>query len=372
MRASVKLGQIWGIPIGLHVSWFVVFGLITLSLSTGYFTSEDFKLSGSTILALSVVTSLLFFASVLAHELGHSFIALKENIPVKRITLFIFGGIAQIGQEPHSPGEEFRITIAGPLTSLALAGLFGGIWFFSQDISLLAAPSIYLARINLMLALFNMIPGFPLDGGRVLRAAVWWWTRNFKRATQVASISGQIIAFGFMGFGIASMIGGQFSNGLWLIFIGWFLQNAAASATSQVIVQQRLVGLTVSQAMSRDCANIHGLTTLYQIVHEHVLTNGQHCFFIVDQDRCFRGMLTLQDITRVPQLKWRYITAEKVMTPFNRLLKVDPETELLQALQTMQEANLSQVPVIDNNQPIGILSREQIMRYLRLRSELGV
>lgn len=372
MKASIKLGSIWGIPIGLHTSWFLVFGLITWSLSAGYFPNEYPQLSGISTLVLGLLTSILFFSSVLAHELGHAFVALQEKIPVRSITLFIFGGVAQIGREPSSPGAEFRIAIAGPLTSIGLAGLFGGIWLLNREIALLAAPSLYLARINLILALFNMIPGFPLDGGRVLRALVWWWTKSFSSATRVAAISGQTIAFGFIGFGVLNLFTGGVTNGLWLIFIGWFLQNAAASAVQQSNVQEKLRGITVGQAMSRDCAEVNGLTTLYQLVHEYVLTSGQHCFFVRDFIGQVRGMLTLQDITRVPQPKWRFTTAEQIMAPYDRLLSVDADMELLAALRTMEEANVSQVPVVQEDRPVGLLSREQVLRYLQLRTQLGI
>jgi Zn-dependent protease len=372
MKASVKLGKVWGIPIGLHVSWFLIFGLLVWSLGSGYFPGEYPQLSSVSHVVMAAITSILFFGSVLAHELGHALIALRNKIPVRGITLFIFGGVAQIAQEPRTPGAEFRIAIAGHLTSLGLAGLFGGLYLLDSQVPFLAAPSLYLMRINLMLALFNMIPGFPLDGGRVLRALVWQFTQNPQRATQVASISGQLVAFGFIGFGIFTAISGQFFNGLWLAFIGWFLQNAAATASYQSAVQDRLRGVTVSQAMSRECAEVPALATLNQLVQERVLVGGQHCFFVTDYTGEVRGMLTLQDITRVPRASWRYTTAEQVMTPFSRLVQVAPETDLLVALKTMEEQNLLQVTVVEHNRPVGVLSKEIVLRYLRLRMDLGM
>jgi Zn-dependent protease len=372
MKASINLGRIWGIPIGLHYSWFLVFGLITLSLGTGYFSNINPNLPGPANLLLGLVTSLLFFGSVLAHELGHSFVALRERIPVRGITLFIFGGVAQIEQEPRSPGGEFRIAIAGPLTSLGLGILFGALWLAAPASSLVDAPAMYLARINLILAVFNLIPGFPLDGGRVLRALVWWWTRSYSRATRLATFSGQLVAYGFIGFGALSMLFGGFSNGLWLIFIGWFLQNAASSAAYQLKVQEKLSGVTVSQAMSQDCASLPGLTTLNQIVQNNVLINGQHCFYVADSFDGVRGMLNLQDITRVPQAKWRFTTAEQIMTPFSRLLRIDPSMDLLAALQAMEAAQINQAPVVQGERLVGTLSRERVLQYLRLRTQHGV
>ena len=191
---------------------------------------------------LGALTSILFFGSVLVHELAHALVALRNKLPVRAINLFLFGGVAELTQEPRSAGAEFRIAIAGPVASLGLAALFGAVYLLDQHIPLLAAPSIWLARINLLLAVFNMIPGFPLDGGRILRAVIWWKTGNLRRATQLASISGQVIAFGFIVVGIFISFNGNFFNGLWLIFIGWFLQNAAASSLTQSNMQETLNG----------------------------------------------------------------------------------------------------------------------------------
>lgn len=371
MTASIQLGRIWGIPIGLHGSWFLIFALLTWSLGVSYFPSEYPQLSGGMNLLLGLVTSLLFFGSVLAHELGHSLLALRNRIPVKSITLFIFGGVAQIGEEPPSPGAEFRIAIAGPLVSLGLAGLFFGLWQLDQNIPLLAAPSLYLMRINFILAVFNMIPGFPLDGGRVLRSIVWALTNNFHRATQVASFTGQLVAFGFIAFGIFTVFRGQLFNGLWLVFIGWFLQNAAASAFAQVNLQNSLRGIRVGQVMQRECTQVPGLITLNQLVDERVLNGGQRCFYVAEDGR-LQGMLTLRDITAVPQPKWRFTPIEQAMVPFNRLSRVTPDTELLKALQLMDSNNVAQVPVVEDERLVGTLNREQILHYLRLRAELGM
>ena len=190
MNASIKLGRIWGIPIGLHFSWFLIFGLVTWSLALGYFPEEYPALTTPAYWILGAITSILFFGSVLVHELAHALIALRNKLPVRAINLFIFGGVAELTQEPRSAGAEFRIAITGPLASLGLAALFGGLYLLDQQIPLLAAPSLWLARINLLLAVFNMIPGFPLDGGRILRAAIWWKTNNLYKATHAASISG--------------------------------------------------------------------------------------------------------------------------------------------------------------------------------------
>lgn len=371
MEASLKLGRIFNIPIGVHVSWFLIFALVTWSLSIGYFPQEYPNLPGAAYWLLAAFTSILFFTSVLVHELSHSVVAIREGIPVKSINLFIFGGVAQISREPKTAGAEFRITIAGPLSSLVLAVLFFALYQVGQTSAYLAAPSLYLARINLILALFNMIPGFPLDGGRVLRAAIWRLTGNFRQATQVATSAGQLVAFGFMALGGVSIFTGDFFNGLWLIFIGWFLQNAAATYLVQSNVEHRLSGVTVAQAMSRDCENVEGDIPLADIVNQQVLVNGKRCFFVADSGH-LQGILTLRDITKVGKDNWASVTAGESMTPLDKLITVTPRSPLLSALRTMDEANVAQIPVVENNAIVGLLSREQILHYLRLRTELDM
>ena len=371
MSSRLKIGTIWGIPIGLHPSWFLIFGLATWSLASGYFPQAYPQIPNTLHWVLGVITSLLFFGSVLAHELGHAYLALRNQIPVKGITLFIFGGVAQIAQEPRSPGAEFRIAIAGPLVSLALSVLFAGLWLLDRAVPLLSAPSEYLMRINLTLALFNMIPGFPLDGGRVLRAVIWKATGSYQTATRWASSAGQVVAFGFIGVGIFTILQGNLMNGLWLALIGWFLQNAAASAYAQTVFQKSLGGLQVEQVMSREPARVPGLLTINDLVEQHVLTSGQRSFFVADNGS-LRGMLTLSDIVGLSKPKWRFTTTEQVMVPYHKLVRVTPETELLAALQTMDSASVAQVPVVYNDTLVGVLSREQVVHYLRLRAELGI
>jgi Zn-dependent protease/CBS domain-containing protein len=371
MDGNLKLGKIWGIPFRLHMSWFLIFGLLTWSLGTGYFPQAYPQLSSTSHWGLGAITSLLLALSVLAHELGHAFIALRNRIPVRGITLFIFGGVAQIEQEPESPGVEFRVAIAGPLVSFGLALVFGGLYLLDRSIPILAAPSEYLLRINLMLALFNLIPGFPLDGGRILRAFVWRWTRSYQRATQLATSTGQLVAFGFIGLGVFAIFNGQFFNGIWLAFIGWFLQNAASSARSYAQLQHTLRDVKVNQVMSNDCVQISGLTPLSRVVEEQVVAGGNRCFLISEDDR-LDGILTLQDFARIPQSKWRYMTSRQAMLPLDRLGSVSPEADLLSAMNEMERTNASFLPVIQDKKVVGLLSRERVINYLGTRAELGV
>ncbi len=372
MTANIKLGKIWGVPIGLHFSWFLIFGLLTWSLASGYFPEEYPALSTPVYWLIALVTSLLFFGSVLAHELGHVYLALRNGIPVKGITLFIFGGVAQIAEEPRDPGTEFRVAIAGPVVSLGLAGLFGGLFLLDRAIPYLAAPSVWLLRINFILAAFNMIPGFPLDGGRVLRALVWRFTGSMGRATQIASFAGQLVAFGFISIGIFSLLTGNVFNGLWLAFIGWFLQNAAASSYAQTNLQQSLRGVTVRQVMTDDCARVSGLTPVSQLVEEKVLSGAQRCFLVSENGGDPRGLLTLKDISQLPQRKWAFTRTDQLMVPLENAVQVAPNTELLAALQSMDQSNLAQLPVVEEGKFVGLLTRDRVLHYVRTRAELGV
>lgn len=371
MSSTIRLFRIWGIPIGLHWSWFLVFALVTWSLAAGYFPEEYPSLSKPDHWLLGALTSVLFFTSVLIHELGHTYVALRNKVPVREITLFIFGGAAHMSEETRSPGAEFRVSIAGPLTSLALAAIFWGLWLIDQDVALLAAPSIWLARINLMLALFNLIPGFPLDGGRVFRAVVWWFTGSLKKATRAAVFTGQLVAFGFIGWGVLTIITGNLFNGLWLAFIGWFLQNAATASGAQSDLQQLLGNVKVSQVMSTDCPRVPSLLPLDRLVEEQVLTGGQRYFCVVDNGS-LRGMLTLREVTGVPRMSWQQVTAEQAMVPLERLVRVGSDDDLMSALRAMDDAGVVEVPVIDGSRFVGIISREQVLHYIRVRTELGV
>lgn len=371
------LGKIWNIPIRLHGSWFLIFFLISWSLATGYFPQEYPQMSAAAYWLLGGVTALLFAASVLLHELGHSWVALREGVPVRSVTLFLFGGVAQIEKEPGTAGAEFRIAIMGPLVSLALALLFWLLWTFDQAVPALAAPSAYLMRINLTLALFNLIPGFPLDGGRVLRSIVWRITGSLPRATQFASGAGQLVAFGFIAFGIWNVVLGNLFNGLWLAFIGWFLQNAAASSAAQSSMQQALRGVRVEQVMSHEFTFLPVNWSLQMVVDGRVLNGGERTFLVTgafaQPGDPLEGMLTLREISAVPKERWGLTMVREAMVPCSRLVSARPQEDLLEVLRRMDGANVAQVPVLDESGvALGVLSREHVVRYVRLRAEIGM
>jgi Zn-dependent protease len=371
MEDRLRVLKVWGIPIVVHFSWFLVFGLVTWSLALGYFPPEYPGWAPGTYWLAGAVTSLAFFGSIVVHELGHSLIALRNGITIRRITLFIFGGLAQIEREPGAPGAEFRIAIAGPATSLGLAALFAGAWLLGRRVPLVAAPAIWLARINFMVAVFNLIPGFPLDGGRILRAVVWRWTGSARRATRTASLAGELVAFGLMGVGILRGLGGDVLGGAWMVLIGWFLQNAAAASYAEAGLRELLGAATVAQAMTRQCPRVTSDRTLDRLVHEEVLGAGRRCFVVADNGRLL-GLLTLHEIKAVPRERWGRVTAADIMMPVDKLTAVAPEEDLLGALAKMDDARVGQMPVVAGGTLLGMIDREQILHYVRIRSELGM
>jgi len=369
MTASWRLGTIRGIPVGLHWSMGLVFALLTLSLATAFFPATHPDLPGGAYWLMAAVAVVLFFASILLHELGHAWEAQRSGIPVKGITLFVFGGVAQITDRPKTAGVEFRVAVAGPIVSFALVFIFGIISVLARDVPYLAAPSAWLARLNLVLALFNLLPGFPLDGGRMLRAVVWRVTGSERRAAQAAMISGQILAFGLMGFGALTVLSGNFANGVWLIFIGWFIQNAAASETAGTTMETTLRGVTVGQAMGPEEPRIPSRLKLRQLVDDYILATGHRHFLVIDGD-VPRGIVGLRDVTTVPRDRWDWTSVADVMTPWPRSTWVTPDVDLVTALRMMDDARVGQVPVMENGVPCGLLTREEVLRYLRLRMEL--
>lgn len=370
MTASWRLTTIRGIPIGLHWSMALVFALLTISLAAAYFPDSNPDLPVVSYWVMAVIASVLFFGSILLHELGHATVAIRNELPVQGITLFIFGGLAQFGGRPKSAEAELRIAAAGPAVSFALAAFFGIVWLVSRDIAYLAAPARWLATLNLILAVFNLLPGFPLDGGRIVRALVWRATQNEQRAAQVAMVSGQVLAFGLMGIGAFLALSGNIANGVWLIFIGWFLQNAAFSEAAGTRVELTLRGTKVSQAMGPRESHIPGRLTLRQLINDYVLPTGERHFIVEDGD-IPRGIVTLRDVTQVEQDRWDWTPVREIMKPWSRLTCVAPDTELLEALRIMDDEEVRQLPVVKDGDAIGLLTREEILHYVRLRSELN-
>jgi len=370
-RQTISLGRILNIPIGLDYSWFLVFALLTWTLATSYFPAEFRNWSTSQYWIVGATTAILMFASVLLHELGHSVIAMRYKIPVRSITLFIFGGVAQIAFEPPSAGAEFWIAIAGPVVSFALAIFFGLLQPVVGAVAPLLALAKYLAYINGTLALFNLIPGFPLDGGRVFRAIVWGVTRNLRRATLIAANLGRLIAFLFILFGAWQIVTGNLSNGLWIAFIGWFLESAASSQVQHQALHDSLAGHRVSDMMSRNYTLIPAETTLQQLVDLHILGSGLRSFVITQSDRVI-GLLTPQRIRETPSKAWPVTSVAQAMLPAAQVKPIQPDEELWTAWEEMSTDGVNQLPVVADGRLLGMLSRDDIIGFLRAHREFGV
>jgi Zn-dependent protease/CBS domain-containing protein len=369
-RNTIPLGRILGIPIGLDLSWFLIFVLVTWTLAVSYFPAEFKGWSSSQYWIVGAITAIIFFVSVVLHELGHSVLALRYKIPVRSITLYVFGGIAQIEAEPPSAIAEFWIAIAGPIVSFVLAGLFRLLEPAVGAMAPVLAIAQYLAYINGMLGLFNLIPGFPLDGGRVFRAIVWAITKNLRRATIIAANVGRAIAFGFIIVGVWQALTGNLGNGLWIAFIGWFLESAATAQLQQQMAQSLLAGHRVSEAMSRDCPVAPANLTLQELVDHHILARGQRCLVLLQNEKTV-GLLTLHQIKDVPREDWPTVTAAQVMLNLDQIKHIQPDALLTTALEQMDREGVNQLPVFENGQLQGILSREDLISYLRTLHDLA-
>jgi len=366
--SGLLLGRVFGIPIYLHTSWFVIFVLITLSLRT-QFVSQHPSWSPAQHWTLGVVTSVLFFASVVFHELSHSVVAKLYKIPVQSITLFVFGGLSRIDREPASAMQEFNIAIAGPLSSLFLAGCF---WLLRRSAApdgMVGAASYWLAEINLTLGLFNLVPGFPLDGGRILRGITWGVTHNFDRATRIASTSGMLFGYFLIFSGIWSALNGNWVGGLWMAFIGWFLLEAAKESLAHVSLQSSLAGLRAEDIMTSDVPTVSRSASIDDYVHE-VMRTGRRCHIVVDGERPV-GLVTLHSARSVPREEWVHNSVQAVMLPIDRIESATPEEPVLHVLERMRSQDINQMPVMSDAHIVGMIGRDAILRALQTRLQAG-
>ncbi len=370
MKGSLKLGSIAGIEIGVHYTWIFIFGLITWSLAQGFFPQAYPGWSPTTYWATGVFAALLLFVSVLLHELGHSLVAQAKGIPVQGITLFIFGGVSGMEEDPEKPKTEFAVSIVGPLTSLALAGVFWGFTYVVPDQdSPIGAMLGYLAYINAILAGFNLIPGFPLDGGRVLRSILWWRTGNLTRASNIAGKIGQGFGWAFIGFGLFQLLSGNFLGGLWIAFIGWFLSSAAESARRETTMQERVTGISVGEVMDSSPATVSETVSLQELVQK-LRMHRQRAMPVIRDNRIV-GIVTASEIREVPQDQWLQTTAGDIATR-DPLHTVSSNDDLNTAMKLLREHDLNQLLVVRGNELEGMLNRADVIHYLQLSQELGM
>ena len=374
MKSQIKLGTVFGVELGLHYSWLVIAVLIMFSL-VAQFHAVNRAWSDALVWSTAVITSVLFFACLFAHELSHAVVAKARGIPVHKITLFLLGGVAQIEKEASDASTEFWIALAGPVTSgvlglilLALAWLLA--WVPGSSA---ATPGtallVWLGYINLGLAAFNMIPGFPLDGGRVLHAILWWTMDDAERSTRAAAFVGQIIAVLFIGFGILRFFQGSGLGGLWIAFIGWFLLQAAGASYMQVRARTLLHGLQVRDVMSTDYESVDPNVSLQEFVNKRLLPSGRRCFLVMQESRLL-GLITLREVRAVDAQAWPDTRVSEVMHSGTKIHTVSRNVPLAEALEIMAREDVNQLPVVSNGIVEGVVSRAHILQVVRSGAEL--
>ena len=363
LGASLRIARIRGIDIRIHWSWLIIFWLITWGVA-GIFAEIHEDWSEGPRWAAALLASTLFFASILAHELSHAFVAQSYGLRVPSITLFIFGGVASLADDAETARQEFRVALAGPLMSFLLGGVFGLVWLVIRSETISAVPG-YLALINVALAVFNLLPGFPLDGGRVFRAIVWALTGSRIRATRVAARVGTVIAYLLIAFGIGFLAFGEL-GGLWYVILGLFLRSAASGSEQAVLIEQTLAAVTVREVMRPPPDPIPAAMTLQEFVDTRILVSGERCYMVGD-DGAVIGLITTSDLTRVPRNRWTAVTVQEAMVPEERIVVIAPAVPVLEGLRLMQEHDIHQLPVIEDGRLGGLLTRGDVMRQIELR-----
>lgn len=372
MPGSFRIGTLAGIDIYINYSWLIILVFLIWSLATGWFAVLYPGWSPALYWITSTIAALLLFVSVLLHELAHSVVARARGLTVKNITLFIFGGVSNIEQEPSSPGVEFQMAIVGPLTSILIGALAALLLLpLRGNTSPVTAVLGYLAYTNILLGIFNLIPGFPLDGGRVLRSIIWRISGSLRTATRAATISGEVIAYLFILAGIWLFFAGSVLDGIWFGFIGWFLLSSARSANSQAMLQSMFQGVKVADVMNPNPVTVPANISLQRLVDDYFLPQGLRSALVVQGDQ-LAGLITLGDIRHVPREQWTQTPVGLTMIPPERLHVVSPQQNLNDVLPLMVGGDVNQLPVTQDGRLVGVVTRDAIMRYLEIRRGLGL
>lgn len=372
MPGSFRIGRILGIDVNIHLSWLIVLVLFTFLLANGYFPTAYPGHTSVTYITLGLISTLLLFVSVLLHELAHSLVARARGLPVHAIVLFVFGGVSNIEHEPQTPGVEFLMAFVGPLVSLLIGALcYGMLFLIRGNQSFLISVLSYLAFTNIILGVFNLIPGFPLDGGRVLRSIIWKLTGSVQTATSITTIVGQLFAYLFIVLGILQFFYGNTFSGLFTAFIGWFLLNAAQSARILSVLETTFAGVLVSQVMTTSMVTTPANISLQKLVDEYFLPQGLRSAFVVQGDQ-LAGIITLSDIRHTPREQWGQTPVGLVMIPVERLHTVTAQQNLNDVLTLMTDRDVNQLPVVEDGKLVGVLTRDAILRSLEVRRSLGL
>lgn len=368
---SIRLFRIAGIDVGIHYSWLVIFGLVTWSLAAGLLPEAIPGISTTEAWILGAIGALLLFASVLIHELAHSLVAKARGLDARSITLFIFGGVSNLAGEAKRPLTEFIVAIVGPIASFAVAGLAFLVVNVTDD-QRADALFQYLAFVNVLLGLFNLIPGFPLDGGRVLRSVAWSITGNLRRATELAANLGKLVAYGFLAWGFLQiLVDRNLLGGIWIAVIGWFLHGAASSTLNQVILDTRLRRVRVGDVLRPDPTTVPPGLPLTQLIDE-VLLPGNRRAVPVALDGRLVGMVTISDLVDVPLVDRSTARVSDVMGGRSGVVTVSPVDTLSYAIELLGKHEFEQLPVLEGERLVGSLTRADVMRQLQLREALDV
>jgi Zn-dependent protease/CBS domain-containing protein len=383
MRGSFKIGRVAGIEIGINYTWIFAFILFAWIFAQGTFPTAFPTWTTTNYWIAGIIVSILIFVSVLIHELCHSLVALSRGMKVTSIVFFIFGGVSNIEKEPETAWVEFIMSAAGPASSLVLGGVFYGLAYFTyssgQNNTSLFGVLYYMAYVNVLLAIFNIIPGFPLDGGRVFRSVIWGITKSLHTATVIAGNVGRAFGWAMILFGIFLLFEGNNTvwifqggilNGIWFIFIGWFLTSAADSAIREQSLQEHLAGVRVRDVMERSPECISPAASVESVVHESFIQRGRRALPVCNEGGLL-GIVTLVDVKRLPQEEWANTPVQAIMTRVP-LEAVDQDDDLNNALKTLAQKDLNQIPVMGAGKLVGLLSRADVIRYLQTRKELGI
>ncbi|WP_445631674.1 site-2 protease family protein [Nostoc sp. DSM 114167] len=370
MNGTIRVGNLFGIPFYIHPSWFLVLGLVTWSYSSGL-AAQFPQLSAGLALLLGLMTALMLFASVVAHELGHSFVAIRQGIDVKSITLFIFGGLASLEKESKTPGEAFWVAIAGPFVSLLLCGIVTAIGVTTSASGPLAAILGVLASVNLALALFNLIPGLPLDGGNILKAIVWKITGNPYKGVTFASRVGQIFGWVAILSGVLPLLLFGSAGNFWNLLVGFFLLQNAGNSAQFARVQEKLTGLTAEDAVTHDSPIVSANLTLREFADERVISGQNwHRFLVTDDDGQLVGAIAIDSLRTIPTALWSETQVKQVMRPITESTTVQSDQPLLEVIQLLEQQKLSVLPVIRKNGVlVGILEKAAIIQLLQSRTQ---